>query len=178
MRWLKKHNFLAIRPAKLLPLLLLLALPTALQADCFTYWTNNGTITITSYCGPGGAVTIPDSIAGLPVTTIGVSAFQGRTTLTNLTIGTNVTSIALCAFRSCSNLQSVTFPDNVTNIGVSAFNSCSSLTNVVIGNSVSSIGAYAFLHCTGLAAFNVSASNPAFTSPSGVLFNVRQRQSK
>ena len=33
--------------------------------------TNNGTITITGYTGPGGAVTIPGTINGLPVTSIG-----------------------------------------------------------------------------------------------------------
>ena len=37
----------------------------------FNYTTNNGTITITGYTGPGGAVTIPSTINGLPVTSIG-----------------------------------------------------------------------------------------------------------
>ena len=52
-------------PLKLLPLLLLLALPAAVQAQ-YTDTTNNGTITITGYTGSGGAVTIPDTINGLP----------------------------------------------------------------------------------------------------------------
>jgi hypothetical protein len=55
----------------LLPLLLLLALPAAVQAQ-FNYTINNGTITITGYAGPGGSVAIPDKIPdtpyGLPVT--------------------------------------------------------------------------------------------------------------
>ena len=55
----------------IVPLLLLLALPGAVpgavQAQ-FTYTINNGTVTITGYTGPGGAVTIPSTIAGLPVT--------------------------------------------------------------------------------------------------------------
>ncbi len=58
-----------------LPLLLLLALPVVVQAQ-FTYTANNGTITITGYSGPGGAVTIPSAINGLPVTSIGSEAFQ------------------------------------------------------------------------------------------------------
>jgi hypothetical protein len=41
----------------------------------FNCTTNNGAITITKYTGPGGAVTIPDTINGLPVTSIGDSAF-------------------------------------------------------------------------------------------------------
>jgi hypothetical protein len=65
-----------VRAALLLALLLLLTLPAAVRADDYTYTTNNNTITITGYTGPGGAVTIPDMISGLPVTCIGVSAFQ------------------------------------------------------------------------------------------------------
>jgi hypothetical protein len=41
----------------------------------FTYTTNGGTITITGYTGPGGAVTIPNTITALPVTTIADNAF-------------------------------------------------------------------------------------------------------
>jgi len=49
----------------LLRLLLLLALPAAVQAQ-FTFTTNNGTITITGYTGPGGDVTIPSWTNGYP----------------------------------------------------------------------------------------------------------------
>ena len=59
-------------------LLLLLTLPAAVEAGDFTYATNNGAITITGYTGPGGDVTIPDSVFGLPVTSIGVNAFNYR----------------------------------------------------------------------------------------------------
>ncbi len=58
----------------LLPLLLL-TLPAVVQAQ-FNYTTNNGTITITKYTGSGGDVTIPDTINGLPVTSIGDGAFS------------------------------------------------------------------------------------------------------
>ena len=58
--------------------LLLLTLPAVVQAQ-FTFTTNNGTITITRYNGFGGAVTIPDTTNGLPVTGIGVEAFAGCT---------------------------------------------------------------------------------------------------
>ena len=59
----------------------------------FNYTINNGTITITGYTGPGGAVTIPDTINGLPVTSIGDCAFYNCTSLTSVTIPNSVTSI-------------------------------------------------------------------------------------
>ena len=59
---------------------ILLATPLAANAQ-FAYTTNNGTITITGYTGPGGAVTIPATITGLPVTTIGNYAFYNNTNL-------------------------------------------------------------------------------------------------
>ena len=43
--------------------------------DDYFYTTNNGTVTITGYIGNGGAVTIPNTINGLPVSSIGDSAF-------------------------------------------------------------------------------------------------------
>jgi len=54
----------------LLPLLLILMLPFAVQAQ-FNYVTNSGAITITGYTGPGGDVIIPSTITGLPVRSIG-----------------------------------------------------------------------------------------------------------
>src|SRR5258705_489924 len=114
---------------KLLPvlLLLLLTLPAVVQAQ-FNYMTDNGTITITGYTGPGGAVTIPDTINGLPVTSIGDVAFLQRTNLTSVTIGSNITNIGNYAFASCSSLTNVTIPNSVTRMGNWAFSSCSNLT--------------------------------------------------
>ena len=92
--------------ARLLPLVLLLTLPAVVQAQ-FNYTTNNGTITITGYTGPGGAVDIPSTINGLPVNVIGDGAFQYNTSLTSVTIPNSVTSIWNFAFFSCTNLTGV-----------------------------------------------------------------------
>ena len=88
-------------------LLLLLALPAVVQAQ-FTCTTNNGTITITGYTGSGGAVTIPDKINGLLVTSIGGYAFWGCTSLTTITIPNSVTSIGEVAFCYCTRLTAIT----------------------------------------------------------------------
>ena len=126
-----------------------MTLPAAVEAQ-FTYTTNNGTITITKYTGSGGAVTIPNSTNGLPVTSIGTNAFYQSTTLTSVTIGTNVASIGDWAFYGCTSLTSVTMPNSVISIGDDAFSDCTSLISVTIPNSVTSIGNYAFFSCPGL----------------------------
>jgi hypothetical protein len=153
----------------LLPLLLL-ALPAAVQAQ-FTYTNNNGTITITGYTGPGGAVTIPDAINGLPVTSIGTNAFVYCQSLASITISTNVTSIGPGAFYICYGLTRVSLPNSVTSIGDLAFNFCTSLNSVTIPNSTTHIGDEAFFGCASLIAITVDALNPVYSSVDGVLFN-------
>src|SRR6186713_2537763 len=97
----KKFTVRTTCVTSLLPLLLLLTLPAAVQAQ-FNYTTNSGTIIITGYTGPGGAVVIPDTINGLPVTRIGENAFHEKTSLTIVTIPNRVTSIGRDAFRLCT----------------------------------------------------------------------------
>jgi hypothetical protein len=102
----------------------------SLQAEDYTYTTNNGTITITRYTGPGSDVAIPDKINGLPVTGIGAYAFDGCINLTSITIGNGVTSIGEGAFYYCARLTTVTVGNSLTNIGAWAFNLCPILKGV------------------------------------------------
>src|SRR5258708_115982 len=79
----------------LLAVMLPLAVPAVVQGQ-YTYTTTNGTITITRYDCSGAVVTIPSTIAGLPVTAIGDYAFDSCP-LTSVTIGNNVTTVGAYA---------------------------------------------------------------------------------
>src|SRR5215471_12865708 len=116
-----------------------LLLPPLAQAQ-FTYVTNQGVVTITGYTGTNGIVTIPSTIVGLPVTSIGNYAFYGRTILTNVTIPDSVTNIGSYAFYNCSRMTNVALGTNVLTIGTAAFQQCSGLTEVVLPDSVTSMG--------------------------------------
>jgi hypothetical protein len=83
----------------------------------FTYTITNDKITITGYTGPGGAVTIPSALNGLPVTSIGDRAFYLCTNLTSLTIPDCVTSIADYAFSYCTSLTALQFGGNAPSLG-------------------------------------------------------------
>ena len=140
----------------------------------YTYTITNGTVIITGYTGAGGDVTIPNTINGVTVDSIGDSAFFLNESLTSVTIPASVTSIGFYAFEGCLSLGSVTIGTNVASIGINAFESCNSLTNVTIPASVTNIEVGAFSDCTSLTAIDVDPSNPAYSSLGGVLFDKSQ----
>jgi len=156
----------------MLLLLLLLTLPAAVQAQ-FNYTTNSGGITITGYTGPGGDVTIPDTINGLPVTGIADGAFESRWTVRSLTNPNSVTRIGAFAFYMCTNLVSFTVPDSLTSIGGWAFTACK-LSHFTIPRGVNSIAAGAFNDCESLTAITVDTNNSFYSSVDGVLFGQGQ----
>ena len=127
--------------------LLLLALSATVRAQ-YTYTTTDGTVTINGYTGSGGAVSLPSTMDGLPVTRIGDMAFLNCATLTSVAIGTNVASIGKQAFRSCAILTNVTIPGSVLSIADDAFAYCPLLTSVTIPSSVTGIGDWVFNSCT------------------------------
>ncbi len=155
-------------------LLFLASLATPLAAQSFgdfTYSSTATAITITRYTGAGGAVVVPDTIAGLPVRAIQVRAFMDKTAITSVTIPNSVTFIGRQAFSGCTRLTSVTIGNSVTRIEGNAFFGCTRLTRVAIGSSVTFIDRSVFDGCTGLLEIGVEADNVAYRSINGVLFN-------
>lgn len=134
----------------LLTICFLLACCLKSHAQDFAYTIDNGTIIITGYTGPGGAVTIPDTITGLPVVSIAANAFNGfpfGNGLTSVTIGNNVINIGNRAFIASSALTNVSIGNSVISIGNAAFSACYYLANVTLPNSVLTIGEDAFSTC-------------------------------
>ena len=152
---------------------LLVGMTATVQAQ-FQYTTSGGRITIMGYTGPGGDVVIPDTINGLPVTSIGWRTFAGaswetpNTSLISITIPDSVISISAEAFYRCTSLTSITIPDSVTSIEVGTFQGCTGLISITIPASVTSIGDSAFGGCTSLASIVIpdsvtSIGNEAFS---------------
>ena len=86
------------------------------------------------------------------------------------TIPSSVTSIGVFAFDGCTSLQSITIPNSVTSIGDSAFDGCTSLQSITIPNSVASIGVGICASCTKLKQINVEAGNADYITIDGNLY--------
>lgn len=133
----------------------------------YTYTISNGEATIT-HCDTSisGGVTIPSTLGGYPVTSIGDYAFSSCTSLTSITIPDSITSIGCEVFYYCTSLTSITIPDSVTSIVAGAFFGCSSLTSITIPDSVTRINSYTFCDCTSLTSIKIpnSVTSISFTA--------------
>ena len=105
-----------------------------------------------------GAITIPATLGGYPVESIGRGAFYGCKFITAVIIPNTVADIGGQAFASCSDLANVTIPNSVTNVGWEAFFACKSLSAIEIPEGVRSIGDRAFQKCYGLTAVTIPDS--------------------
>ena len=85
--------------------------------------------------------------------------------------GKSVTSIGDSAFDSYSSLTNIIFPDSLTNIGKEAFGNCYNLTSINIPKNVTSIGENAFYSCSSVTEITVDLDNSAYTSKDNALFD-------
>ena len=111
---------------------------------------DNGTVEISKYNGSDEIVTIPSTINGKKVTSIGERAFWGCKSLTSLTLPSSITKIGNATFCNCYNLTNITMPNGLTEIDQFAFYYCKKLKDVSIPNSVTKIGDNAFYSCESL----------------------------
>ncbi|MFZ3130767.1 MAG: leucine-rich repeat domain-containing protein [Desulfosporosinus sp.] len=94
---------------------------------------------ITGYNWAGGDVTIPSTLGGYPVTSIGDGAFYNCTGITSISLSQEVTSIGDWAFFSCKRLTSVCLSQGVTSIGSGAFSDCTGLTTIRFNSATTTI---------------------------------------
>lgn len=147
-----------IIPILLLCLVLICCLPMgALKANAAEYTENgwkytvsNGKATVVGIQSPSLSLTVPSTLGGYPVTTIGSRAFEKQTGMTGITIPDSVTTIESYAFHGLNQLTYVTIGNGVTEIKKFAFYGCSRLKSLTLGESLKTIGENAFSDCITL----------------------------
>ena len=140
------------------------------QAVDFAYAVNNGAVTLTQYQGPGGAVVVPASINGMPVTAMASFIFSGSgSAVTNIALPSSLTAIGNGPFYGCANLAAITVdPLNPTFSSVDGVLFSKDQTFLAafppgrtgsysIPAGVTGMGDYAFYFCAGLT--NVTIPN-------------------
>ncbi|MBQ4527060.1 MAG: leucine-rich repeat protein [Clostridia bacterium] len=117
----------------------------------FTYTVSNGEATITS-CdkSASGIVTIPDTLGGYPVTTIGYNPFYDCDNITGLVFGKNVKSIGSYTTLGCDNIASISMTDSVTSIGQYAFGNLDKLEFIILSKNITSMGNGVLQNCNNL----------------------------
>ncbi len=152
--------------------------PTSAE-DTFKYEENgDGTVTITGFGETGfsgGALIIPDTIAGNPVTAIAKAAFANSTaSITSVTLPMFLETIGRRAFSGVSTLTSIAFTPlrawqnpseaGALTIGEYAFTS-TGLTSLTLPEDVVAIESYAFADCRMLAEVTILGAPEVGTRP-------------
>lgn len=96
------------------------------------YFLDKASGTITGFAGEPTDITIPTSLGGYNVVSIGYRAFAGSSTLSSVSIPDGITTISGEAFEGCPNLSSVEISPTVSYVGSRAFANCTNLSYVNI----------------------------------------------
>jgi hypothetical protein len=129
----------------------------AAQFGDYLYYVMGTEVAIAQYIGSGSTVSIPETLEGLPVTSILTNAFRDCPSVRSVTIPDSVAAINGGAFNFCASLESVSIGNGLTTIGPRAFGGCVSLRSITIPNSATSVGEDAFSWCGALT--NVTLGN-------------------
>lgn len=121
------------------------------KSGLFTYQVipNTNKAIITKYDGIAAAITIPETLDGNTVVTIGYRAFSGKNNFYTVILPDSLRRIGSHAFDGCGILETVEFASGPVRICDYAFANCTKLDELVC-RSASALGASAFEGCTGL----------------------------
>ena len=183
----------------LLALLMLVLIPAAKPAAAIDSggWSyellDDGNAEITGYKGTDVDVTVPGSLDGHTVVSIGTDAFRENTNIISIHFADSIFTIGEQAFNGCENLASISLPKNLQTIKVGAFQANPSLVSITFPDTLTSIEAFAFNHtglvsvdlpgslnsigqnpfmgCDNLLSFNISLDNQKFKIVNHALYN-------
>lgn len=121
----------------------------------FTYEIYEDMAFLTGCKGYGSSLSLPETLGGAPLVSIGRGIFSGKTELTDVTFPDTLLLIEQSAF-SGAGLTSLDLPDSLIYIEEYAFNNVPVKT-LYIPDSVEEIGKYCFEDCTELTDLKLSA---------------------
>ena len=128
---------------------------TAVHDGELIYTLKDGELSVSSCSKYAKEVTIPAEINGIPVTSIGDSAFYACQKLEKISIPDSVTSIGAYALSSCGNLKSLYIPDSVKEIGSNAFSHCTNINDVRLPEGITRIPSRCFYSSKSLMEINI-----------------------
>ena len=137
---------------------------------------------------------IPETIHGLPVTSIDNGAFEGTQSIQHIAVPDTVKTLSESAFRGCYELTAVQIGEGVEVIDADCFANCvklkslslpaslkriesrafsgSGLTTLALGANVLWVASDALLNCDSLIAIEMSAENEYYASRNGILYDL------
>lgn len=98
----------------------------------WTYTVSNNKATITAYAGTDKNVTVPATLGGYAVVTIGENVFSGNQTLETVSFPDSLKTIGAGAFENCTALKTLTIPVNMVRIGSRAFAGCTGISEITV----------------------------------------------
>ena len=117
---------------------------------------SGGSAEIVKYNGTETQVTIPSTLGGKEVTSIGNDAFSRNAYIESLTVPEGIGRIGNYAFANCANLRSITI--SAETVGWQAFTNCDSLTDITLNSTVKTIERGAFSDCGALESITIPDS--------------------
>lgn len=107
-------------------------------------------IEILQYVGQAAVLEMPDTLDGVPITSIGAGAFQQAHSLRAVTLSAGITRLEDWAFADLHRLEQVMSGENLTQLGENAFSGCVSLREIYLPQGVKALPQSAFEGCARL----------------------------